>query len=119
MEKLKDAAVRKHGSKMRNQPVFIGGFRFASKKEGARYRELVMAQKAGLIRDLKVHPVYKLEVQGWLICRYIADFDYYDQKKECIVVEDVKGRRSGVPYQMFRLKASLLYALTGLKVVEI
>lgn len=106
-------------NKLRNQPTWVGKYRFASKKEAARYRELLLKEKAGLIRNLKIHPIYKLEVMGYLICRYIADFDYFDLDQQKIVVEDVKGWKAGTAYNLFKLKANLLYALTGLKVQEI
>jgi hypothetical protein len=106
-------------SKFFNKPTIVGKYRFASKKEAERYKQLVALEKTKTIRDLKVHPIYKLEVEGVLICRYIADFEYYDYERDGIIVEDVKGRRDGLPYSMFLLKAKLMYALLGIKVQEI
>jgi hypothetical protein len=43
----------KIANKYRAQPVVIDGIRFASKKEGARYLELKLLERAGKIKNEK------------------------------------------------------------------
>jgi len=86
----------------------IDGITFDSKIEAHRYQDLVILQKAGLIKDLKVHPKFVLlepfEYRGQKIgaITYTADFQYvatnlfnhYSFSE--VVVEDVKGVRTAV-----------------------
>ena len=102
-------------SKYRNQPVIIDGVRFISKAEGARYLELKMLQHGGYIQDLKLQPRYTLMVNDVKICTYVADFRYFDTKHKREVVEDVKGVKTPV----YKLKSKLVFALLGIKIVEI
>jgi hypothetical protein len=104
---------------MRNKPTVIDGIRFASKKEAKRYSELNLLMRGGEIYQLDWQTAFTLEVKGMKICRYIADFVYRDSKSGRVVVEDCKGRKAGVQYQMFRLKAKLMKAVLGIEVIEI
>lgn len=103
-------------NKYRNKPAEIDGIRFASMAESRRYGELKLLERAGEISDLKLQPRYRLQVNGFKIADYVADFSYLDKKnKFAIVVEDVKGVRTPV----YLLKKKLLKACHGLDVVEI
>lgn len=104
-------------NKHRNVPVTIDGIRFASKQEGARYLELKVLFRAAKIQDLKIHPRFILRIGQYKICAYVADFSYW--RDGGLVVEDVKGRKSGGPYQMFRLKKKLMLAILGIDVLEV
>lgn len=88
----------------------------ASKLEARRCDELHLLQLAHEIRDLVAHPqpVYRLEVNGRLIARYIGDFEYLDRNGNRIT-EDTKGVRTDV----FRLKAELFRAIYGREIVEV
>lgn len=77
--------------KYRNQRVDLDGFTFDSKREAARYAELKMLQKAGLIRDLELQPRFSVSIGGRHYCSYKADFRYFDVKAGCSIVEDVKS----------------------------
>lgn len=105
-------------NKLRNKPEVVDGIRFASGKEATRYRQLKLLQRAGEIRDLNTQTSVTIEVNGQKICRYVADFTYTDKNGQ-VVTEDVKGRRAGVQYQMFKLKAKLMKAVHGIEVREI
>ena len=96
----------------------IDGIRFASQREGSRYRDLMLMQKAGAISGLELQPVFVL-APGVLVpgekrkrpeLRYFADFRYQDSAGREIV-EDCKG----VETPVFRLKMHLL-ALQGVSV---
>jgi Protein of unknown function (DUF1064) len=83
------------------------GMTFDSKKEFARYMELLLLQKAKLITDLVVHPSYVLRAGDSEICRYIADFTYYQKGKW--IVEDVKSEATA-RLPAFRIKLKLFHA---------
>jgi hypothetical protein len=104
-------------SKFQNEPTWIDGYRFASKKEATRYTELKLLLRAGEIQNLEVQPVYPIFVNNVKVCDYVADFAYcvpaIGGKKE--IVEDVKGFRT----QVFQLKKKLFAAQYGFKVKEI
>ena len=74
----------------------VDGIKFDSKKEAARYQELKIMERAGIIKDLgrqiKFTLVPRQEDERPL--SYIADFTYYDNEKKEMVVEDVKGHKT-------------------------
>ena len=105
------------GNKFGAVRVKLDGFTFASKKEAKRYGELKLLEKAGEIRNLVVHPRYKLELDGVLLCTYVGDFQYQDGMG--IVWEDIKGYKNGPAYDLFRLKKNLMAAIAGIEVVEL
>jgi len=70
-----------------------------------------------IISHLKEHPRYKIYVKGLHITDYIADFEYINSNGEKIV-EDVKGMRSGLQYQMFQIKKRLMQAINSIVVTE-
>lgn len=91
-----------------------------SQMEGKRWLELSMMERAGEIRDLVHHPRYQLRVPGFgemhLVCTYEADSQYVSVSTGLLIVEDVKGRRCGPAWSLFRVKAKLLRALYGFDV---
>lgn len=72
----------------------IAGVSCASKKEAKRYDELLLLQSAGEIFGLQFQPRFKLHVNGVLICSYVSDFLYHDNRTNNIVVEDTKGKKT-------------------------
>lgn len=83
---------KKKTNKYHNTKVLYDGVLFASQKEAERYAELKLLLKQGLIRDLKLQPRYNIGMRTKKRDRfYVADFEYYDVKKQKIVVEDTKG----------------------------
>jgi len=101
-------------TKYRAVKTEVDGIIFDSKKEAARYKELILLKKSGVISHLELQPTYDCVVSGKKICRYRADFRYFD-KKGC-VIEDVKGYKTPV----YKLKKKLVEALyPGVKIVEI
>lgn len=103
-------------SKYRNHKVIINGIKYDSKKEAARHSDLLLLERAGQISDLKLQPVYKIEINGRLICKYIGDFEYIENGEK--VVEDVKSpitRKNPV----YRIKNKLMRAVHGIKIREV
>lgn len=107
----------KKTNKYQARKTTVDGLSFDSRKEAQRYGDLKLLQMSGEIKDLKVHPSFDLEVNGILVCRYVADFSYFQGKgPKQLVVEDVKGMKKGAAWQMFRVKAKLLKAIRDIEV---
>lgn len=103
-------------NKYRNQPTVVDGHRFDSRKEAARYQQLLLMQRAGVIEGLRLQVPYVLidKSKHGLAIRYIADFVYFDRERKQTVIEDVKGVRTDV----YLLKKRLM-AEQGYEIVEV
>jgi hypothetical protein len=101
-------------SKYRNKPTEVDNIRFASKKEAARYQELKLCVRAGIIKDLELQVRFPLIAYGALICTYVADFRYTDTKSGKQIVEDVKGTRT----REYTIKKKLMKALYQIEIRE-
>lgn len=105
-------------SKYGNKKVVIDGITFDSKKEGERYRQLKMLERAGKVSNLALQPSFELapavSMDGKLKkpLRYIADFSYIENGK--IVTEDVKGMKTDV----YIIKKHLMKHLYGIDILE-
>ena len=83
--------------KYKNQKYIVDGQLFDSKKEANQWCELKLLEKAGEICHLERQKPFELIptryyggvcVRG---CKYIADFYYYDNRKNEYVAQDTKG----------------------------
>ena len=92
----------------------IDGHRFDSKAEAERYMVLRQRERDGEITDLRIHPAFRLTVNGIDVCDYVADFSYFE---DCRIVEDVKSKPSRTP--VYKLKRKLLWALERIEVREV
>ena len=104
--------MRKYG----NHKTTINGIQYDSKKEAARHAELKLLERAGQITELTLQPVYRIEINGNLICKYIGDFRYVENGN--VVVEDVKSlitRKNPV----YRIKFKLMHAVHGITIREV
>jgi hypothetical protein len=101
-------------NKYRNKPTIVDGIRFSSIKESNHYLQLKLLLKAGEISDLKLQESYTISVGGVKICKYIADFTYFDKYGVKHVV-DVKGVRT----QLYKLKAKLMKAVHNIDIIEV
>ena len=102
--------------KYNNQPTIMFGLKFDSKAEAERYLQLLSREQAGEITELEHHAVYRLEVNGALICNYESDFRY--RENGAIIVEDVKGGKATVT-PVYKLKKKLMRAIHGIKIQEV
>ena len=123
--------------KYNNKKVMVDGIKFDSKKEGVRYKELKMLERAGIIQDLQRQVKYVLipaqyepsgEIytkgkengkpkKGRLIereCAYYADFVYKLKSGET-VVEDAKG----VKTPEYIIKRKLMLYVHNIKIKEV
>jgi hypothetical protein len=110
-------ASERRRSKYGNRAVYIGGQRFASKREAERYAVLALMQAAGEIQALLCQVPYVLGVgcgkRYTPIGKYVADFRY--KRGDEWVVEDAKGFRT----PLYRWKKRHFEAEYGLRIEEI
>lgn len=115
-------------SKFKNIRTVIDGISFDSKREGARYCELKLLEKAGEIGNLELQPSFKLSCGDRPIlikspgypngrqATYRADFAYWCPKREKRVIEDSKGYRTDI----FKLKKAIVEAMhPAVEVLEV
>lgn len=104
--------------KYRNKKTEIDGILFDSKKEAARYAELKLLEKAGVIKNLELQPKFELmpkqkgKYRNERNCVYIADFMYKENGE--IVVEDTKGMKT----RDYIIKRKLMLEKHGISVKE-
>ena len=114
---------KKFINKYHNKKIIIDGIKFDSKKEGNYYLKLKMLEKAGKIRDLKLHvpfvliEAFKLNNKTYRKMQYICDFTYYDDKDKLHVV-DVKSEATRKD-KTYQLKKKLLAWKYGLEIEEV
>lgn len=108
-------------NKYKNKKTLINGIEFASKKEGNRYLELQLLERAGSIKELElqkrfeIQPAFTLNNKKIRPIYYIADFFYYDKEKQRYIVEDVKGFR----VKEYRIKKKIFEYKYGIEIEEI
>ncbi len=84
-------------TKYNNKKTEIDGIKFDSKKESQRYCELKLLEKANIIHSLILQPKFILQEKfkkngkSYQEIKYIADFQYFCNERQKLVVEDVKG----------------------------
>lgn len=105
--------------KYHNKKVTINGETFDSKKEAARWQELLLLQRAGKISHLNRQVTYELipsqYIDGKCVERsvkYVADFVY--KEKGNLVVEDTKGMKT----PEYVVKRKLLLYTYGIRIRE-
>jgi hypothetical protein len=102
-------------SKMHNIRTQVDGITFDSLDEAARYGELKIEEKAGLVTDLQVHKTFRFVVNGVHVCDYESDFTY--RRDGSFVVEDVKS--PGTITYAYRIKKKLMLAIHGIQIQEV
>ena len=114
-------------SKYNSRKAEVNGIKFDSQREAKRFNELLLLEKAGEIKDLRLQPEFTLQeafktAKGEAVraIRYRADFQYLrrvdgpDGEHWESVVEDTKGFRT----KDYEIKRKLMLG-RGIKVVEI
>lgn len=123
-----------------NRKVTIDGIEFDSAKEGRRYSELKLLQRAGRIEQLELQKEFELIPAQYETfprygktgkrlkdgkrcigksCVYKADFAYIQDGQQ--IVEDVKGYRdpASAAYAKFVIKRKLLLWRYGIRIKEV
>lgn len=109
---------KKKASKYHNEKTLYDGIRFDSKKEAGRWQELRLWELTGTIQMLRRQVPYTITVNGFKICRFIADFAYVPRSGQPEIVEDVKSKMTR-RLPVYRLKKKLMKAVHGIDIVEI
>lgn len=103
-------------SKYNNVKVKLDSEWFDSHKEGLRYRELQLLERAGEITDIERQVTYELipNQPGERAVKYIADFRYKNKEGQTIV-EDVKGFKT----EVYKIKRKLMKYVHGITIQEV
>ena len=125
--KKKNAAEEKTTrSKYGNVKTERAAIRFDSKKEAARFDQLMVMQAAGQIKDLRLQVEFTLQpayttTDGERVraIRYLADFTYLRRDGDTweYVVEDVKSRATKT--KVYEMKKKMMVERLGLTITEI
>lgn len=106
--------------KYHNKKVTINGETFDSKKEAARWQELLLLQRAGKISHLNRQVTYELIPSQYIdgkcverAVKYVADFVY--KKNGRLVVEDTKGMKT----PEYVIKRKLMLSVYGIRIKEV
>ena len=104
-------------NKYHAQKVTVHGETFDSKKEAARWQDLQILQRAGLIEQLKRQVRFEIipKVGKFRAKYYIADFTYLCNGH--LVVEDVKSSATKTP--VYQLKKHLMYLVHKVEIKEV
>lgn len=110
-------------SKYNSKKTVVDGQTFDSKKEANRYQELLLLEKAGVIKNLSRQVKFVLipsqrDENGKVVereCSYKADFTYEEEGGIKTVVEDVKGYRT----KDYIIKRKLLLYQYGIRIREV
>ena len=108
--------MRKHKYNAVKPEAF--GITFDSKAEAKRYGELRLLLMAGEIIELETQPRFPCNVNGLLVCTYVADFKYREQKTRELIIEDVKSPHTA-KLPVYRVKKKLVEAVYGLTITEV
>lgn len=96
--------------------TIVDGLKFDSRKEAECWQFLKARLRAGEIQNLERQVRYQLtafsEAGPVDLCAYVADFRYFDVKKNQTVVADAKGVKTA----LFKLKAKLMLANHGISI---
>lgn len=107
-------------SKYKSKKTVVNGIVFDSRREAKRYSELLMLERAGVIKNLELQKSFELipsqKINGKVVerpCKYVADFVYEENGK--IVVEDTKGMRT----DKYIIKRKLMLYKYGIQIKEV
>lgn len=123
LRRLPDRPVKRFGgpyvarSKYRAVRTVVDGWTFDSKREAARYGELLVYGQSGLLRNLELQPKFPIRIGEIKIANYLADFRYefLVENRWQDVIEDVKGMKTPI----YRLKKKIVEALYGITIREV
>ena len=108
--------------KYQNRKTVLDGITFDSKLEANRYAELKVLEKAGVISQIQLQPVFELipaftkNGKKYRATHYVADFMYYDIQEKKVKIEDTKGYETDV----YKLKRKMFeYKYPDLEIIEI
>lgn len=119
--KKEKANTKKRANKYGAKKIEYDNITFHSEGEMRRYSELKILEKKGLIKDLVLQPRFLLqesftyEGKKYRKIEYVADFQYYNNTINKIVVEDFKGFKT----KEYNIKKKMfLYKYKNYKFIE-
>jgi hypothetical protein len=107
---------------IRQQARPVDGLWFDSMREGRRYQQLRLEERAGHIRDLQMQVPFNITSTNThngervVVAKYLADFTYWRVQSDgdaLFIVEDAKGVRTDV----FNLKKKLIEHEHGIEIL--
>lgn len=115
-EHLQQLFRTKKRSKYRAVKTVVDGIKFDSKHEAKVYSDLKILSYAGVVGGFNIHTPFRIEWDGELICKYVADFvvHYPDGKTEVWDAKSEKTRKLPV----YRLKKKLMKIVNKIDIVE-
>lgn len=115
IQQVRGPEIQSPKRKYRNEPVEGEGYKFDSKWELQRYRELKGLEQCGLIHSLRVKTPWGLHINGKRLGAYESDFDYF--RDGVMVIEDTKSEATKTPLYLW--KKDHFEAEYRLKIVEV
>lgn len=103
------------GKKFSNKKTVVDGRKFDSEKEAKYYGTLKLRQRIGEIASFEHHKVYKLEVNGILVCTYEADFVITNLDGTQHIIDVKSEATEKLP--VFSIKRKLMLAIHGIQVI--
>jgi hypothetical protein len=109
-------------SKYHAKPCWIDGIRFASQREGKRFLDLRLLERAGEITELELQPRFELHTLSPIgevvtVGKYTADFRYRRVVDQQRVVEDSKSPASRT--EAYQLRKRMVEAEYGIRISEV
>lgn len=123
VEQFKEAMARKKAiekaadNKYFNKKVVMDGRKFDSEKEGNYYLRLKQARMEGKISHFECQVWFKLIVNDFHVCSYIADFVVYNRNGQKSII-DVKSEYTR-KLRVYIIKKKLMYACYGISIQEV
>lgn len=99
------------GSKHRSKKVVVNGIKYDSIHESKIGAMLIIRERIGEITELKRQVPFQLSV-----CKYYADFTYYENGKYCVADAKSVHTRTLKPY---RLKKKMMLKELNISIIEL
>jgi hypothetical protein len=109
-------------SKYRAKSCWVQGVRFASQREGKRFLDLQLLERAGEIAELELQPRFELHTLSPIgevvtVGRWTGDFRYRRVADNAIVIEDSKSPASRT--EAYQLRKRMVEAEYGIQICEV
>ena len=105
-------------SKMGNVRTTYNGVEYDSTKEANFAKDLDWQLRAASIRAWERQVKIEIKIDEFHICNYKADFKVY-YCDDSIMFFDIKGRKEGLAYELFKIKRKLIKKLYAIEIYEV
>lgn len=117
--RIPESATKRRPKWGNTKTISASGLVFDSAWESRHYFELTIREKIGEIRNLQRQVRFEIEINGQLVCAYVADF-VYEECRDGVwsrVVADCKSVATRTE-PAYRLKNKLMRAVLGIEIRE-